>query len=77
MKRKGNGNGNGRHGEVKWGQWGGKSEEGMQGTGFTYMRWEGMQGGNSLFWVRTFPFREIRLQARAGLVHTHGPTCPS
>lgn len=47
-----------------------------QGTGLTYMRWEGLQVGDSLLWVGIFPFREIGLQARAGLIHRHGPTGP-
>lgn len=34
-----------------------------QGTGLTYMRWEGLQGGDTLLWVGSFPFREIGLQA--------------
>ena len=29
----------------------------------TYMRWEGLQGGDTLLWVGTFPFKEIGLQA--------------
>lgn len=45
--------------------------------GLTYMRWEGLQGcGDTLLWVGSFPFREIGLQARAGLIHRHGPTGP-
>lgn len=50
--------------------------KGEQGTGLTYMRWEGLQGGVTLLWVGSFPFREIRLQAWAGLIHRHGPTGP-
>lgn len=50
--------------------------KGEQGTGLTYMRREGLQGGDTLLWVGSFPFREIGLQARAGLIHRHGPTGP-
>lgn len=50
--------------------------EGEQGTGLTYMRWEGLQGRDTLFWVGSFPFGEIGLQAWAGLIHRHGPTGP-
>lgn len=53
-----------------------KNGEGKQGTGLTYMRWEGLQGGGTLFWVGSFSFREIGLQARARLIHRHGPTGP-
>lgn len=56
-------------------QWRGNGK-GEQGTGLTYMRWEGLQGGDTLLWVGSFPFREIGLQARAGLIHRHGPTGP-
>lgn len=62
-----------------WGKVVGRGEEmakGEQGTGLTYMRWEGLQGGDTLFWVGSFPFREIGLQAWAGLIHRHGPTGP-
>lgn len=47
-----------------------------QGTGLTYMRREGLQGGKSLLWERTFPFRVIGLEAWARLIHWHGPTGP-
>ena len=54
--------------------------KGEQGTGLTYiltyMRWEGLQGGDTLLRVGSFPFREIGLQAWAGLIHRHGPTGP-
>lgn len=50
--------------------------KGEQGTGLTYMRREGLQGGDTLLWVGSFPFREIGLQAWAGLIHRHGPTGP-
>lgn len=50
--------------------------KGEQGTGLTHMRWEGLQGGDTFLWVRTFSFREIGLQAWAGLIHRHGPTGP-
>lgn len=55
-----------------------RNGKGEQGTGLTYiltyMRWEGLQGGDTLLRVGRFPFREIGLQARAGLIHWHGPT---
>lgn len=60
---------------VETGQWRGNGK-GEQGTGLTYMRWEGLQGGDTLLWVGSFPFREIGLQAWAGLIHRHGPTGP-
>lgn len=50
--------------------------KGEQGTGLTYMRWERLQGGDTLFWVGSFSFWEIGLQAWAGLIHRHGPTSP-
>lgn len=50
--------------------------KGKLGTGLTYMRWEGLQGGDTLLRVRGFPFRKEGLQARAGLIHRHGPTGP-
>lgn len=50
--------------------------KGKLGTGLTYMRWEGLQGGDTLLLVRGFPFRKEGLQARAGLIHRHGPTGP-
>lgn len=59
----------------KQGSWRGNGK-GTQGKGLTYMRWEGLQGGDTLLWVGSFPFREIGLQARAGLIHRHGPTGP-
>lgn len=46
------------------------------GNGSTYMRWEGLQGGDTLLWVRGFSFRKVGLQAWAGLIHRHGPTGP-
>lgn len=46
----------------KRGQRGGNGRE-EQGTGLTYMRWEGLQGGKGLLRVGGFPFREKRLQA--------------
>lgn len=49
---------------------------GEQGTGLTYMRREGLQGGKSLLWERAFPFRVIGLEAWARLIHWHGPTGP-
>lgn len=61
VKSGGNGRGNGK---------------GEQGTGLTYMRWEGLQGGETLLWVRGFPFRVIGLEAWAGLIHWYGPTGP-
>lgn len=66
-----------RH-EGKWWKQGRGEETAKekQGTGLTYMRWEGLQVGDSLLWVGIFPFREIGLQARAGLIHRHGPTGP-
>lgn len=33
------------------------------GNGSTYMRWEGLQGGDTLLWVRGFSFRKVGLQA--------------
>lgn len=60
---------------VETGQWRGNGK-GEQGTGLTYMRWVGLQGGDTLLWVGSFPFREIGLQAWAGLIHRHGPTGP-
>lgn len=56
----------------KQGQWRGNGGE--QGTGLTYMRRVGLQGGDTLLWVGTVPFGEIGLQAWAGLIHRHGPT---
>lgn len=58
---------------METGRWRGNGK-GEQGTGLTYMRWEGLQGGDTLLWVGTFSFMEIGLQARAGLIHRHGPT---
>lgn len=46
------------------------------GNGSTYMRREGLQGGDTLLWVRGFSFRKVGLQAWAGLIHRHGPTGP-
>lgn len=60
---------------VETGQWWGNGK-GEQGTCLTYMRWEGLQGGDTLLWVGSFPLREIGLQAWAGLIHRHGPTGP-
>lgn len=37
--------------------------KGEQGTGLTYMRSEGLQGGETLLGVRSVPFGEIGLQA--------------
>lgn len=37
--------------------------EGEQQTGLTYMRCEGLQGGETLLGVRSFPFGEKGLQA--------------
>lgn len=76
-----------RKGEVKacrqgeregkwWKEDSGGNGKWQQGTGLTYMRWVGLQGGNTLLWVGGFPFREIGLQAWAGLIHRHGPTGP-
>lgn len=42
----------------------------------TYMRREGLQGGDALLRVGALPFGEVGLQARAGLIHRHGPTGP-
>lgn len=47
---------------METGQWRGNGKR-EQGTGLTYMRWEGLQGGDTLLWVVSFPFREIGLQA--------------
>lgn len=46
----------------KRGQRGRKGRE-EQGTGLTYMRWEGLQGRKGLLRVGGFPFREKGLQA--------------
>lgn len=40
------------------------------------MRWEGLQGGDTLLWVVALSFREIGLQAWAGLIHRHGAAGP-
>lgn len=66
-----------RH-EGKWWKQGRRRGNGkrVQGTGLTYMRWEGLQGGDTFLWVGGFPFKEIGLQAWAGLIHRHGPTGP-
>lgn len=50
--------------------------KGKLGTGLTYMRWEGLQGGGTLLRVGGFPLSKEGLQARAGLIHRHGPTGP-
>lgn len=55
----------------------GNSKGGQETRSLTYMRWEGLQGGNTLFRVRSVTFGEIGLQARASLIHRHGPTGPS
>lgn len=52
------------------------SSKGEQGTGLTYMRWKGLQAGETLVWVQSFPFGNIGLQAWAGLIHWHRPTGP-
>lgn len=40
------------------------------------MRWEGLQGGDTLLWVTGFSFRKVGLQAWASLIHWDGPTGP-
>lgn len=40
-----------------------RERERKQGTGLTYMRREGLQGGKSLLRERALPFRVIGLEA--------------
>lgn len=69
----------GRQGEEwtrRWGKEMAKERERKQGTGLTYMRWEGLQGGKSLLRERALPFWVIGLEAWARLIHWHGSTGP-
>ncbi len=43
---------------------------------FTYIGWEGLQGGEGLLGIRGLSLGEKGLQTRAGFIHRHGAACP-
>lgn len=53
-----------------------KKKERRREAGFTYMGWEGLQGGEGLLRIRGLSLGEKGLQTRAGFIHRHGAACP-
>lgn len=55
-----------------------EGEEGKEGERqvFTYIGWEGLQGGEGLLRVRGLSLGEKGLQTRASLIHRHGAARP-
>lgn len=55
-----------------------EGEEGKEGERqvFTYIGWEGLQGGEGLLRVRGLSLGEKGLQTRAGFIHRHGAARP-
>lgn len=51
-----------------------KKEKGSERQVFTYIGWEGLQGGEGFLRVRGLALGKKGLQARAGFIHRHGAT---
>lgn len=51
-----------------------RKDKGSERQVFTYIGWEGLQGGKGLLRVRGLALGEKGLQARAGFIHRHGAT---